>query len=182
MKNTIENPYQTPQSDVEQKLSSHSRGIWRKGNRVIVTAETIWPDRCIKCNNKTNDSITKTLAYVNPWIYLSVLISILITVILAVIFQKKFTMSLPLCSLHQRKRKNILIINWVLALFLGLGVWLSMANIFKYGYVISIITLLAILIIGWFGRLAYITKYKNPLIFIKGARREFLDSLDEYQE
>jgi hypothetical protein len=54
---------------------------------------------------------------------------------------------------------------------------LTVAEIFQLGVMISGVALLAMLIFGLSNRLAYINKYKEPYVYIRGAKREFLDSL-----
>jgi len=182
MSDNFENPYQTPKSAVDVKLSNNASNIWRKKSAVVVTRETIWPKRCIKCNEPTENSLNRTLAYVNPWIYLSILISVLITVILALIFQKKFKMELPLCDRHAAYRKRVILINWLL--FLGMigCFWLTFANIYEFGALIGLAILLVMVIFGFSNRLAYIGRFKDPYIHVRGAKKAFLDSLDEFEQ
>ena len=182
MTDNIENPYQAPKSAVDVTLAHDASNIWRKKSSVVVTRETIWPKRCIKCNTPTEKSLNRKLAYVNPWFYLSILISLLITIVLVLIFQKKFKMDLPLCEKHSAYRKRVILINWILLFLAGGGFWLFVAEIFEYGLIISLVLFLAMVIIGFSNRLAYIARYKDPYIYVKGAKREFLDSLNEFDQ
>jgi len=182
MADDIDKLYQTPKTNVDVVLAENAGKIWRKKSSVIVTRETIWPKRCIKCNQPTDKSINRLLVFVNPWIYLSILISILITIILALVFQKKFKMDIPVCDRHIAYRKRVILINWLLAVIVGIGIWLSAAQIFDMGVAISGVAILAMLIYGLSNRLAYINKFKDPYIYVRGAKREFLDSLDDFDQ
>jgi len=182
MTDNTENPYQAPKSAVDVSLAHNASHIWRKKSQVVVTRETIWPKRCIKCNAPTEKSLNRKLAYVNPWIYLSILISLLITIILVLIFQKKFKMDLPLCEMHSDYRKRVILINWLLALLAGGGFWIFLAEISEFGLVASLVLVLVMVIIGFSNRIAYIARYKDPYIYVKGAKREFLDSLNEFEQ
>jgi hypothetical protein len=173
----IDRLYKAPTTNVDVTLAENAGKIWRHRSAVVVTRDTIWPKRCIKCNAPTDKSIHRLLVYVNPWIYLSILISILITIILALVFQKKFKMDIPVCAKHIAYRKRVILINWLLFAVVAIGVWLTVAEIFQLGVMISGVALLAMLIFGLSNRLAYINKYKEPYVYIRGAKREFLDSL-----
>jgi len=182
MTDNINNPYQTPKSVVDAKLVQDTGRIWRMKSAVVVTRETIWPKRCIKCNAPTEKSIKRVLVYVNPWVYLSVLISLLITIVLVLIFQKKFKMHLPLCDQHITYRKRIILTNWMLFLVACGGLWGSIDYNTMYGYLLSGIAVFAMIIIGFSNRLAYISRYKDPHIYVKGAKQAFLDSLGEFDQ
>jgi hypothetical protein len=182
MPDEIDKLYKAPATNVDVTLADTAGKIWRKRSAVIVTRDTIWPKRCIKCNAPTDKSINRLLVYVNPWIYLSILISILITIILALVFQKKFKMDIPVCTKHIAYRKRVILINWLLFAVAAIGIWLSAAEIFELGFVISIVALLAMLIFGLSNRLAFINKYKEPYVYVRGAKREFLDSLPEFEQ
>lgn len=182
MTDNIDNPYQAPRSTVDVTLAQDVGNIWREKSAVVVTRETIWPRRCIKCNAPTEKSIKRLLVYANPWIYLSLLISLLITIILVLIFQKKFRMDIPLCGQHITYRKRIILTNWILFLVAIAGLWLFLDDIFEYGLLLSGVVILAMVIIGFSNRLVYVSRYKDPHIYVRGAKREFLDSLNEFNQ
>lgn len=182
MADEIDKFYRAPTASVETTTTDNAGNIWRKSSSVVVTSETIWPKRCVKCNVPTDKSIKRTLVYVNPWIYLSVLVSILITLILVLIFQKKFKMAIPICEKHIAYRKRVIMVNWLLFLVVILGVWITAADISQLGLVVSTVTLLGMVIFGLLNRLAYISKYKEPYIYVRGAKSDFLDSLDGFEQ
>ncbi|MEJ2361366.1 MAG: hypothetical protein P8Z75_08060 [Gammaproteobacteria bacterium] len=181
MADEFDNVYQAPTSNVDVSISGKADQIWRRASSVVVTAETLWPKRCIKCNTPTDKTLKRTLVYVNPWIYLSILVSILITLILALIFQKKFKMEIPVCEKHIAYRKRVILINWLLFLVVIAGVWITAADISQLGMVVSVLVLLVMTIFGLANRLAIVTKYKEPYIYVRGAKSRFLDSLNEFE-
>lgn len=182
MVDKIDKFYQAPNSKVVITTADNTDKIWRQSSAVVVTRETIWPRRCIKCNTPTDKSLNRSLAYVNPWIYLSLLINVLLTLILALIFQKKFKMEIPVCDRHITIRKRVILVNWILFLVLICGTWLTASDTYNQGWMISSLALLLMLAYGLFNRFAYVSKYKEPYIYVRGAKSEFLDSLDAFQQ
>lgn len=170
------NPYQPPKSRV---VDTNNWPLFQRGKYVVLQPGATWPDRCIKCNAPASYKKNLTMAYVNPWIYLSILVSILITVILALIFQKKFKISLPLCELHRRRRLQWMVINWLLfALAIGLII-LGIANHFEWLTGIGFLVLLVLMITLLATRLGYIAKYRDQRIWIRGTGNKFRESLPE---
>ena len=174
------NPYKPPASAV-LKNDKDRDGFYRKRKYIITTANSEWPMRCIKCNSDTSRFKRLTLSYVNPWFYLTILISILITLVLVLIFQKKFRFEIPLCDKHIKKRRNMVISHWLLLLtslvLLGLSISFEMDILMMIAIFVFVILLFSALI----NRLAYIAKYKKGKIWIVGARKPFLDSLQELE-
>jgi len=182
MSDNFDNPYQTPKSTVDVRLSNNQSNIWRKKSAVVVTRDTIWPKRCIKCNEPTEKSIKRTLVYLNPWFYLTIIISVLVTIVLALIFQKKFKMDIPICDNHIAYRKRVILINWLLFLATIGGFWLAVAEIFELGALISVAIILVMFVFGLSNRFAFIGTFKDPYIHVRGAKKAFLDSLDEFNQ
>ena len=174
----MENPYAPPTSNVE--IQHPEASLTRRKKYVVAPKECNWPNRCFKCNEQTNYKKKMKLSYVNPWIYITILLNILITLILALIFQKRFDVDLPLCDKHVKTRKNFILVQWaLLATTIGVFIVGGMKNM-------SVLTLLGIflslivILMAIASRLAYIAKLKHEKLWIRGAGRDFLDSLVEY--
>ncbi|MDH5327794.1 MAG: hypothetical protein OEZ68_15610 [Gammaproteobacteria bacterium] len=175
----MDNIYASPKSSlIDTRLDADA--IKRKKKYVVMPKDVILPNRCFKCNEETSKRKKLRLSYVNPWIYLSLFINLLITLILVVIFQKKFTIDLPLCELHLRKRKQFLIVQWSALLgtlsLLGLGIVFDEPIALS----VSMLIFLVVILMAIFSRLAYIAKHKDDLLWIKGAGKPFIESLKEY--
>ena len=172
------NPYQPPQSNL-LRPEMQASDLKRYKNYVILDSDTVWPARCMKCNAPTDFKKKTNLTYVNPWIYLSVLINILVTVVLALIFQKKFTLQLPLCETHKIRRQRFLIAQWSgLAALIGMLVVAYTAKLPAL-FVAAGILFIALVISALVSRLAYIAKYKDGKLWLKGIGKPFLASLQE---
>ena len=173
---STESPYEPPKSSLDVDHCN----ISRKGRYAVLKPDIEWPSRCFKCNNETSLRKEVKLTYVNPWIYISILFTILLTIILALIFRKRFTVNLPLCELHIKKRKKFLIFQWTLLAAMSSSLLiavLSNSDIFVF---LSIVTFVIIIISAIFGRLAFAAKYKVGNIWVAGGGKEFLNSLPDF--
>ncbi|NKB35869.1 MAG: hypothetical protein GKR93_01685 [Gammaproteobacteria bacterium] len=174
---SVESPYETPKSSLIDVLHDD---ICRNGRYVVIRPDVEWPSRCFKCNEDTILKKEVKLTYINPWIYLSILINVLITIILALIFRKKFTVDLPLCERHVKRRKNFLIFQWTMVAVITAGIIIGSLTELTFFLGISMLVLLMVLVSAIFGRLAFAAKYKNEYIWVTGAGKEFLKSLPEF--
>ncbi len=177
---SVESPYVPPKSPL---IDTHNGKIHRKGRYVVLTPDTEWPSRCFKCNETTPQKLEVKLAYINPWIYLSILINLLLTIILAAIFQKRFTMNLPLCEKHRRKRKILLIVHWLLLAVIVAAIFLGFSTgLMFFAYIAIPLSIILILSALLQGRLAFAAKFKDDNLWISGAGKDFLDSLPVFSE
>jgi hypothetical protein len=172
-----ESPYAPPKSSL---INTNSGGMRRKGRYVIFDPDIEWPSRCFKCNKATSHKKRVKLAYVNPWIYLSVLINVIITVVLAAVFQKRFSVDLPLCEEHTIKRRNFLILQWVMAALLAASIGVAISTESLAFSVTAIFVFIVLVISAIFGRLAFAAKLKNGNLWVTGAGKDFLNSLPEF--
>jgi len=170
-------PYQPPKSEL---VDSTIAGMGRKGRYLVLKPEADWPSRCIKCNSETDYRKQTTLVYLNPWIYLSLLINLLVLIFLALIFRKKFTVQIPLCAEHSKKRRNYLIFQWILVAILLAAILAGIVTEEKSLAIVCVFLFLVVVLSAIFGRLAYAAKYKKGYLWIRGAGRNYLDSLPEH--
>ena len=172
----IESPYEPPKSSL---VDVDYCNMSRKGRYAVFKPDIVWPSRCFKCNKETKLRKKLKLSYVNPWIYLSILITILLTFILALIFRKKFTVDLPLCELHLKKRKNFKIFQWTLVAVMTISFVIAMLTNIDVLLFVPIAIFVIILISAISGRLAAAAKYKDGSIWVTGGGKEFLNSLPD---
>ncbi len=172
------NPYQPPKSSL---LTDDAGGLelQRHKNYVILEPESDWPSRCIKCNAATDYKKKTKLVYVNPWVYLSILINILLAAILVLVFQKRFSLELPLCAIHRVRRKRFLTIQWIGFVLFVMLLFVGFATESPAVFTIAGVVLLGVIILSLVSRLAYIAKLKDGKLWVRGAGAPFLDSLPE---
>ena len=117
--------YATPTPYVYQPAMN----AWRDGPILIVRSLTSLPGRCVKCNADVTDQpgskrLTQKLAWHHPALFLLILAGILIYAIVALIVQKKATVELSLCPVHNAKRTRWLAFTWAVVLIgLGMLIW-----------------------------------------------------------
>ena len=170
-------PYQPPASEL---IDPTHGAPSRQGRYVVLNPQAEWPSRCFKCNGETDLTKKLQLTYVNPWIYLSILINILITLVLALIFRKRFKINLPLCEAHIKRRRKFLIFQWSMVALLVVTVAIGWLTEFSITTQVSIFLFLVIAISAIFGRVAFVAKLKKGNIWVRGARKGFIDSLPDH--
>ncbi len=172
-----ESPYAPPKSSL---VNTAATGIYGFKQYVIHQDGVEWPSRCFKCNTDTNTTKKVKLVYVNPWIYLSLLITPILTIILALIFQKRFTVQLPICEAHLKKRRNFLFFQWGTVVLTIAGFTIGATTNSDIVIMLSIILVLVILISALIGRMIYVAKFKKYNLWIRGAGKEFVCSLPSF--
>ena len=172
-----DSPYTPPKSKL---IEVGSTEVVTKGRYAIHMPDVEWPGRCFKCNADTNNKKKVNVAYVNPWIFLSILLSPLITVILVVIFQKKYSIDLPICEMHIKKRKRFSIIQWSMAALTLASFVVGAVTESKIILVISVVLLLAVVVLAIYGRLVYIARRKKENLWVVGTGKDFRASLPDF--
>ena len=174
---SLESPYAAPNSELSNTEPSK---IYSNKHHVICEADAEWPARCFKCNEDTNNTKKMKLTYLNPWFYLTLLVTPILTIILALIFQKKFTVELPVCDLHLKKRRNFLIIQWSLLLLMTAGFIVGIVDDSQLALVGSMTLLLVIVIFAIAGRMVHVARFKENRLWVKGPGKKFLQSLSAF--
>jgi len=175
------NPYQTPESsDSVVSLNSPYAlldEVYKYQKVAIFSEDTPWPKRCIKCNRETDQTHSLNLTWVNPWAYLSILLSIFVLIIVVLIAQKKFKFDVPLCEEHQQKRKNSVLIRWMIFLAFSASLISGLLLQIELLIFLSIPLFLGFVVYAIMSTFAAIQKFKNGKIWLRGADKSFLESL-----
>jgi hypothetical protein len=157
-------------------------GLWRQKKRVVTFADTVFPDRCIKCNAPADGfRLKRVLYWQHPAYLLLLLCNLLILLIVVLIVRKKAIVHVGLCEKHRAQRKQGLIIAWssviagVLLLIIGAGLDSGKAAL------IGIAVLLVGTIFGGVrARTVSATKITKENVWVGGVNRSFLDTLPEW--
>jgi len=110
------NPYSAPQSKLVDPTSNEL--INYDGKYVIVPSSVDFPDVCVKCGESGHKKQKRTMRWMNPWWYLTILISLLITIIVSLFVTKKLKITYYLCEEHLKKRTRNRIIIWSSLVFI----------------------------------------------------------------
>jgi hypothetical protein len=91
-------------------------GVWQDGNVIVAFNGAVFPPRCVKCNAQAEPAraLRKEYYWHHPAIFFTVLAGVLLYAILAVVIRKKGTVTFCLCDLHRAKRRNGILLGWIL--------------------------------------------------------------------
>ena len=173
--NSDDNPYQAPTAPL---VGSANEIFQRHKKQVVFDPLADWPQRCIKCNAPTHNKKAVTLYYYNPWIVLLVLVNILILIVVYLIARKSFKLQLPVCDTHLKKHRRVFIIQYSLLAVLLVSLIAAATLAADWPLYLSGIVLIPIFITGVMTRLAHLPRYKDGRLYLSGAGKPFLDSLN----
>ncbi|MGE5191571.1 MAG: hypothetical protein ACM3U2_03660 [Deltaproteobacteria bacterium] len=161
-------------------------GVWRDGNRLVMTKDAQLPFVCVKTNRPADAWLLRKLYWHNAWIYLLILISIWAYVIVALIVRQSAKINVGLC------RDQIIRRRWTIA-----GAWLAVVggvvmifvgvansqpgNAAWVASVAGLILVLAGAIAGaTLARIVAPTRITKQYVWMKGIHPEFLASLPDF--
>jgi predicted RNA-binding Zn-ribbon protein involved in translation (DUF1610 family) len=162
-------------------------GVWRDGNRLVMTKDAQLPFVCVKTNRPADAWLLRKLYWHNAWIYLLILISIWVYVIVALIVRQSATINVGLCREQIMRRRWTIAGAWlavvggVVMIFVGFansqpgnGAWL----------VVSLAGLILLLVGAIAGatlaRIVAPTRITKQYVWMKGIHPEFLTSLPDF--
>lgn len=90
--------------------------IWRSKSFLIMTKQAPLPDRCVKCNAPTPNTLKRNLRWHHPALYILIIGGFLFYVILALVLSKSATIHVGLCETHAAARKRDILITWIVVL------------------------------------------------------------------
>jgi hypothetical protein len=105
--------------------------LWRDGKLLVAPTFARLPYVCVKCNQPVPEGtpgskrLTQKLAWHHPALYFLILPGVLIYAIVVLAVQKKATVELSLCPVHNGRRVRWLVFTWVTVVgglgLIGLG-------------------------------------------------------------
>jgi len=176
------NPFAAPLAEHNKEMSTSPDGLWREGDQIVAAMSARFPNRCVKCNAPVARQIYQQFSWYNPWLLLLIIISPLILIIVALIMQKKASFYIGICDEHRKRKRNILLVVWLLvipALMAGTILFVNQGQLFTLGA----ISFVLIIVIG-FGALIVVrylrpSKVTNTHAWLKGADESFLRELPQ---
>jgi len=161
-------------------------GVWRDGERVVMTKDAQLPYVCIKTNEPADAWLRRKLYWHNSWIYLLILISLWVYVIVALIVREKADIQVGLC------RERIVRRRWAIA-----GAWLAFVSGIvmiiagiansqpgNSAWILSIVGLVVLLagaIVGaTLARVVAPVRITKEYVWLKGAHPAYLAALPEF--
>lgn len=157
-------------------------GLWRMNKRLVTRSETVFPDRCTKCNAPANGfRLKRTLYWQHPAYYFLLLCNLLILLIVILIVRKKAILHIGLCEQHRKLRLQAIAICWIGVLG---GVGALIAGVAFESWWTALVGLLLLLGGAIYGAVrgttVTATKIDKEHVWIKGVHPDFLAELPEW--
>lgn len=166
------------------KEGSDNLGIqlWRHGKYLVVARDTVFPDRCIKCNAPANGyRLRRKLTWHHPAYYLLIFCYLVPYLVVALFVSKSAKFEVGLCEKHVRRRTHLIYLAWIV---LAAIISLILA---AFGGVSPVLGGAAVLLVFLdLGLVVLITNVVTPVRFDKhyihlsGVCRKFLENLPEW--
>ncbi len=168
---------------LKEGVPLNSGTVAKDGKNLVMGLGALLPDRCVKCNAPSTHRLRRKLLWHAVWLYLFVFINIVIYAIIAACIRKKAEITIGLCEKHFNARKRDIWIAWSCILG-GIGMLIGGAMIHVISTPLVLIFIVLIICGGIYGitrgRIIFASKIDKEYIRIKGAGKEFLDSLPEF--
>ncbi len=194
------NPYQPPKADLLPAYDYNPIGIQRMKNKQLFVPNGVnLPNRCIKCNQATDNQksvklkksyalliivslfISSILLMLSGVYSASILIYLypIISIIVA-IFQKKVTLQFSLCDTHARKRLVAITLSFLTFIgSLGGYVYLAIKDYSANVQIVLFILIpLSLIFFAYHYRLIKLVQLTDEGVYIKGFGKAFLESFD----
>ncbi|HEU6449668.1 MAG TPA: DUF4339 domain-containing protein [Verrucomicrobiae bacterium] len=156
--------------------------LWRLNKKLVARSETIFPDRCVKCNAPAGGfRLKRTLYWAHPAYLLLILCNLLILLIVYLIVRKKAVVEIGLCEKHRIKRKRGIIIGWS-----SVALWIVLigcAATWESGWTVLVAFLVLLgggITGGVMARTVAPTKIDKEYVWLNGVHRDFLADLPEW--
>lgn len=102
--------------------------LWRQGHILLVPAGLPLPDVCVKCAGPAEGRRRFVkLTWHEQWIYLLILVAVIVYAVVATVLNKKATLEIGYCARCAARRRNHLLIGWLIVLAGAGGIVLAIA-------------------------------------------------------
>jgi hypothetical protein len=168
-----------PQADAQQHYdSNYAQGVWRDGSLMVMTKETVLPNRCVKCNAPAMKLMKRTVEWYPRYVILVFLLIRIAGLILYFCTRKRVTVHIGLCEEHINKRRFGVLAGGVLLLIGFLSFFGGIGNENVPVFMLGLLLILAgIFVMVTIWRTVTAKKIEEPYVWVKGVHRDFLDTL-----
>jgi hypothetical protein len=158
----------------------YAKSVWRDGQQLVMTKETILPNRCVKCNAPAMKLLRRTVEWYPPYVVLVFIFVHIVGLILYLCTRKRVTVYVGLCESHINRRRMGILAGCVVFLMGMFSFFGSVAgNVVNPGYIFVglMLVLAGIVVMISSYRTVTATKIKEPYVWLKGLHRDFLEQL-----
>lgn len=158
-------------------------GVWRDNKTLVMTKEAPLPDQCVKCNAPAHGfKLKRKLSWHHPALYVVILVAWIIYLVLAVALSKRATVFLGLCPEHIKRRRNFLIVGWMM---LALGLItpiLAFSNDYPgIGLLGMLLFLVSIFWLVFANRVVTVKRIDDRLVYLNGIDANYLSQFPVWQ-
>ena len=161
--------------------------VWRDDQTLVMKKDAELPDRCVKSNLPAETHLPRDLSWHPGWVYLVLVLGgPIFYILVALLIRKTAKISIGLTDAWAAKRRNAILIAWLLALA-GLGVIIGgFATLKDPAPVITLLAGILVMIVGaiWGivgARMVSVSKIDDEYVWLKGVCPEYLDELPEWE-
>jgi predicted RNA-binding Zn-ribbon protein involved in translation (DUF1610 family) len=161
-------------------------GVWRDGNRLVMTKGAQLPFVCVKTNRPAVQWLRRNLYWHSSWIYLLILISIWVYVIVALIVRQSAKINIGLCRERIIRRRWAIAVAWLAVVAGVVLVFTGLANSQpgNYAWIASVAGLILVLAGAVAGattaRIVAPARITKEYVWLNGVHPLYLASLPEF--
>ena len=154
-------------------------GVWRDGDTLVMTKDAQLPDRCVKCNAPAHGfRLKRNLSWHPAALVLLVFVALLLYVVIALVVSKRATVHLGLCAEHMQKRRNLLIVGWVMLAIGLITPVIAFANeYFGIGILAMVLVLVAAVWLVLVARVVRVKTIDDRYVWLRGIDPNYLAQL-----
>lgn len=155
--------------------------IWRSKSVLVMTKRAPLPQRCVKCNAPTRQTLKRNLRWHHPALYLVIFGGVLLYFILSLVLSKSATIHVGLCETHvAARRRDILITSVLVLLSFGSFCLAAAAEDMTYLFV-GLFVLLGAMIYGIVTtRVVAPQRIDDHYVWVTGIDAEYLKQFPEW--
>jgi len=156
---------------------------YAEGDILVVPRNAALPASCVKCGGVPKEPwLKRTFYWHNPLLYLLIIIGLLIYAIVVLIVRKQVQLMVPICDLHESKRKSRLWIGAILLLAcipvaIAFGTYVQSESAPLIAFFLGIVMFIAGLVVISSSYVLRPTYIGDDCAKFKGAHPEFLARL-----
>lgn len=169
---------QSPVQDPSESDGSFGPDIWRDGKLLVITEDTLLPDRCVRCNAPATKLLKRNLKWAPTYVGVVAMFSWILGAMLLINATETATIHVGLCQSHFNRRFFGMIVG---GLLITLGLLMGFLTALNQDYWLLLYGGISLLIGAFVAVILTPTvsaqKIESPFIWLKGVHPSFLDSL-----
>ena len=164
--------------DPSQLDDSPGADLWRDGKLLVITEDTVLPERCVRCNAPATKSLKRNLKWAPKYVGVIAVFSWLLAAMLLINTTETATIRIGLCESHFNRRFFGMIVGGVL---ISLGLLMGFLTALNHDYWLLLYGGISLLIGAFVAVILTPTvtaqKIESPFIWLKGVHPSFLNSI-----